>query len=296
MNKITVLYHRADFDGLFCREIAKKFLPDAELIGWDYGDKLIPFPSEGEVYVLDLSPDCFESLPKYQERLIWIDHHKSAIEKYPTTIPGYRIDGVSACRLAWQWFACWVANGKGMRGPWHEVLPPKERFVDRTVSEPFAVQLAGEYDIWDKRNPEAEVFQLGLRSVDQLAWDWLLSFTGMPYIEKLLERGKILQRYQRAQDTFAMNNSFIVEFEGLKFLALNTQAKSSLAFASKDVPETGHDALLKFSFNGKIWDCSMYHAKHNTGIDLSQIAVKHGGGGHSGACGFRSATLPFNQP
>lgn len=103
-NKIVVIYHRADFDGLFCREIAKKFLPDAELIGWDYGDAKLPFPSEGTVYVLDLSPECFESVPQHQERLIWIDHHKSAIEKFPATIPGYRIDGVAACRLAWQWF------------------------------------------------------------------------------------------------------------------------------------------------------------------------------------------------
>jgi len=36
--------------------------------------------------------------------LVWIDHHKSAIEKYGATTPGYRIDGVAACRLAWQWF------------------------------------------------------------------------------------------------------------------------------------------------------------------------------------------------
>jgi hypothetical protein len=54
--KTVVIYHRADFDGIFCREIAKKFLPEAELIGWDYGDPLIPFPQEGSVYVLDLSP------------------------------------------------------------------------------------------------------------------------------------------------------------------------------------------------------------------------------------------------
>jgi len=37
MKKTTVIYHRADFDGLFCREIARKFLPGAELIGWDGG-------------------------------------------------------------------------------------------------------------------------------------------------------------------------------------------------------------------------------------------------------------------
>jgi len=35
--------------------------------------------------------------------LIWIDHHKSAMEKWDNGPEGYRIDGVAACRLAWQW-------------------------------------------------------------------------------------------------------------------------------------------------------------------------------------------------
>ena len=41
--KITVIYHSADYDGIFCREIAHKFLPDAELIGWNFGDVPLPF-------------------------------------------------------------------------------------------------------------------------------------------------------------------------------------------------------------------------------------------------------------
>ena len=109
MNKSLVIYHSADFDGIFCREIAKKFLGDsAQYVGWTHGDPPIPFPSEGAVYVLDLSPECLADIPAHQERLIWIDHHKSAIEKFSPRIAGLRIDGVAACRLAWQWFS----NGK----------------------------------------------------------------------------------------------------------------------------------------------------------------------------------------
>ena len=105
--QITVIHHSADMDGLFCREIARKFLPGAELVGWDYKNPKLPFPAEGTVYVLDLSPECFnEDICKTRkpERLIWIDHHASAIRKYPETIPGYRIDGVAACRLCWAYF------------------------------------------------------------------------------------------------------------------------------------------------------------------------------------------------
>jgi oligoribonuclease NrnB/cAMP/cGMP phosphodiesterase (DHH superfamily) len=304
--KTTVIHHSADFDGLFCREIARKFLPDAELIGWDFKDPKIPFPSEGTVYVLDLSPDCFENLPAHQERLIWIDHHKSSIEKWPSVIPGYRIDGVAACRLAWQYFSKWSQNAVEIS---KTILPTKQDFIDRTVSEPLAVRLAGEYDIWDKRDLNAETFQFGLRSIELSGYHWkmllegsvsaTLQGTGMEITDsellcgKLLENGRMLQAYQQRNDAGMMHRSFIVEFEGLKFLALTTARCNSLTFMSKDVPDTGNDALMGFYYDGKAWNISLYHAKHNTGIDLSQIAVKYGGGGHRGACGFRAEKLPF---
>lgn len=93
------------------------------------------------------------------------------------------------------------------------------------------------------------------------------------------------------------------DFDGLfcreiarKFLTLTTARCNSLTFSSKDVPETGHDALMGIYYDGKQWSVSLYHAKHNMGIDLSIIASKHGGGGHRGACGFRTAQPPFMAP
>jgi len=296
MNKITVIYHRADFDGIFCCEIARKFLGEtAEYVGWDYND---PTPTIHEgvetIYILDLSvPDLMADA-----RVIWIDHHKSAIEKYPATIPGYRIDGVAACRLAWQWFQQqrnWLPDGPNVG----DEMPEKSDFINRAVEEPYAVQLAGEYDIWDKRNPEAEVFQFGLRSGELTETDWkklLCTDTACgceSFVEMLLDNGRLLQRYQQNQDKSLMKRSFFVEFEGLKFLAINTGIFNSLTFAALDVPETGHDALFGFRWDGQQWTVSLYHAKHNTGIDLSLIAAKYGGGGHRGACGFRAAKLPF---
>ena len=324
----TVVHHSADFDGIFCREIARKFLPDAKLIGWDFADPPLEIPA-GQIYVLDLPVDrvfgfkyeanADSNPPQHPPGLAWIDHHKSAIESHPKAIPGYRIDGVAACRLAWQWFS----------GHHHDPscescrLPDKEDFFERRVAEPLAVRLAGEYDIWDRRDPDAEVFQFGLRSRELTDHDWQIllgNFTkpsvreiemmmdaGHPIdlrpdgtvdesvstVKGLLRDGALLQTYQQRNDASAMHRSFIVEFEGLKFLALTTARCNSLTFASKDVPETGHDALMGFYFDGKGWTVSLYHAKHRTNIDLSQIAVKHGGGGHRGACGFRISKLPF---
>lgn len=304
MSKTLVIHHSADFDGIFCREIARKFLPDATLVGWDHGEPNIPFPPEGTVYVMDLSPDCLGGDTYDSSRIVWIDHHKSSIEKWPQTIPGYRIDGVAACRLAWQWFWTQVKN-TGTHGVLEEstarvIFPDLQAYKDRRVTEPLAVRLAGEYDVWDKRDPEAEVFQFALRSreLDMDDWSEMLdedSVYGVPQVMiDLISDGALLQRYQQRNDAGIVNyRSFMVDFQGLKFLALNTARCNSLTFAAKDVPETGHDALMGFYWTGTKWKVSLYHAAHRTDLDLSKIAVAMGGGGHRGACGFEAHSLPF---
>lgn len=286
--KTTVIYHSADFDGIFCREIAKKFLPDAELIGWDHGNPKLQFPSEGDVYVLDLSPDCFESVPEFQERLIWIDHHKSSIQEWRETIPGYRIDGVAACRLAWQWFALHHVTPD----PELFALPGKEHYYERQVKEPLAVRLAGEYDIWDKRDERAELFQHGLRSCDISGYWPNLLRDDEETVAVLLERGEALQyATMRSNESIIKEIGFTIQFEGLTFLACNHARYNSHLFTAGLKPE--HDACFGFKWTGKDWSISLYHAPGKEHHDLSLIAAKHGGGGHRGACGFRTKTLPF---
>lgn len=163
MKTILAIHHSADFDGLFCREIARKFFgAKAEYLGWDYGQPLpIVDLAVTEIYMLDISVDGMMDDP----RLTWIDHHKSAMDKFNPTIKGYRIDGVAACRLAWQYFFKYN-NSRNFIADNFATPPIKQDFIDRKVHEPLAVRLAGEYDIWDRRDPAAELFQHGLRSRD----------------------------------------------------------------------------------------------------------------------------------
>lgn len=316
MSDTIVIYHRADFDGIFCREIARKFLPGAELIGWDYGDPTPVIPTNVALYMLDISVEGLMDHPK----LIWIDHHKSAMEKFPATLDGYRIDGVAACRLAWQWFS---NRGRDIGGAEFYHTPPKEDYINRTVKEPWAVRLAGEYDIWDKRDPDAELFQHGLRSrdIDSL-WPSLLSLDSKltiseiealmgvghaqnllnpdgtspnPIVLSLLEGGKVLQ-YARTQENESIIKAagFDLDFEGLKFLACNHARYNSHLFTAGLKPE--HDACFGFAWRDGKWAVSLYHAPGKEHHDLSKIAVKYGGGGHKGACGFRTDKLPFLTP
>lgn len=294
MNKNTVIYHSADYDGLFCREAARKFLPpDTEFIGWDFVDQPLIKPT-GTVYVLDLPVDKVFSItnwltPATWEKLIWIDHHKSSIESHPSSLPGYRIDGVAACRLTWQWFQLHAEWDPREQHPPYD-LPKFEDYRDRTVNEPLAIRLAGEYDVWDKRDSRVDLFQYGLDTeIDghEHMFDWLLVPDAEVYVNQIVAQGKCAATCIGKRDADMLKSrSFKFKFEGMTFLGLNIARCNSLTFAALDVPSTGHDALCGFYWNGKCWTVSLYHAKHNTGIDLSEIAKKYGGGGHRGACGF----------
>lgn len=306
--KITCITHSADFDGLFCQAIARKFLPpETTFIGWDFKDAPLPIP-DGQIYVMDLPVDRVfgvtfgeEGHQRWLERVVWIDHHKSSIETHNPTIPGFRIDGVAACRLAWQWFTIVDGNtprtGSEIGIPIRPagVLPMIQDYKNREVNEPWAVRLAGEYDIWDKRDDNAELFQHGLRSEELFpdTWDRLLS-KGFhdSTVTRLLNQGRALQFARTKENASVIKEiGFTLEWEGLTFLACNAARYNSLLFTAGLTP--AHDACFGFKWTGKDWSVSLYHAPGKEHHDLSAIAVKHGGGGHRGACGFRTQKIPF---
>lgn len=282
-----VIYHRADFDGLFCREIARLRLVqllgvEPELLGWDHAD---PEPGavdpERDLYILDLSIPSLMAHP----RLVWIDHHKTAIDRYPASIRGLRIDGVAACRLAWQYF-------------FGNALHPLEAYVNHEVAEPLAVQLAGEFDVWDKRDKRAETFQHGLRGqpLDDL-WPELLApgMVGGAIVRDLLQTGAAIEYASKERAaSLVRERSFTVDFEGRRFLALNTARCNSLTFTAALQPE--HEGCLAFCWVGDKWRVSLYGVPSKPELDFSEIAKKYGGGGHRQACGFETASLPFVQP
>jgi hypothetical protein len=295
MKDIIVIHHSADFDGLFSREIARKFFGDtATYIGWDYGQPIPFVPAGARLYMLDISIDGLMDHPG----LTWIDHHKTAMAKFNPNIRGYRIDGVAACRLAWQWFFR-DTPGDIAGAP----MPPKEQFVDRLVSEPYAVQLAGEYDIWDKRDRDVDTFQHALRSQELTDHIWRELFRtdieetlqvqhSLLMARALMPLGRAIEySSDQANASLMRDVAFELNWEGLRFLAINKPRGNSRTFAAGVKPE--HDALLTFYWLRDKWRISLYGVPHRPDLDLSPIAAKRGGGGHRQACGFECQKLPF---
>lgn len=311
MKNYIVIYHSADYDGILSGLATKFWLNRSsigdpqtfvQMVGWDYGKPVpekdddgieLDYVSATEIYIVDLSVDELMSCPELRDKIVWIDHHKSAIEKWDgihnenetqyvkRPFKGLRVDGVAACRLCWQYG---LNKFLGLNS-----VTDKQRYVDRLVDEPLLIRLAGEYDIWDKRDPRADVLQLGLRALnkdqfDRLVW---LSFTNNNATNTLdhpLSLGNTIQSYVDQSNKSMMKNSHVIKWFDLRFLVCNG-AKGSLSFKSHVTKD--HDALMAWTFNGKEATVSLYGVEHRPDVDLSEIAKALGGGGHKQACGFR---------
>lgn len=249
-----------------------EFEDSCELFRIDYKDDF-PFDKiieDETIAIVDFSlqkPGEFENLLERTNNIIWIDHHKSAIEKFGhLPLIGARRDGIAGCELTWDFF-----------------------YPDKEV--PQVVQLLGDYDIWAfKFGENTNKLQTGIRlyntKPDSEMWDKWLDPTYDPVEE--LEKGEIALNYRNSYYAGLIKSwSFFTEFEGYKVIACNAGSVSSQLF---DSVEEDCDLMMPFCFDGRQWKVSIYTKKD---IDCSELAKKYGGGGHKQAAGFQCKELPF---
>jgi hypothetical protein len=307
---IAIIYHDADFDGKLSNEVCRYHLNrlhNGDVVlhsyGWDYGrpvptfcDGVLSWLDYDQIYIVDLSVDELMERHELREKIIWIDHHKSAIEKWdrksdnfpgPGAFTGIRIDGVAACRLCWNWFT-WL----NPEDPISDIAA-KQDFIDRNVSEPTLIRLAGEYDVWDHRDPNGKILQFGLRACSDREFRELVQwqFDGRPegsaLLDNIISGGQLIKSYcDKMANEYSEAYAHTIYWEGLTFCALNIgQRGNSDLLRGGLKPE--HDACFAWRFDGSKVMVSLYHAPGKEQIDLSEIAKRYGGGGHRGACGFR---------
>lgn len=298
--KILCFYHSADLDGHCSGAIIKRAHPEAECIGINYGD---PFPwdrvgADTLVIMVDFGLQPIELMAKLAEqcrenghRLVWIDHHKTAIDAARSlagreatgasmellTCPGIREVGKAGCELAWQHF-----------------------FPQQPM--PRAVFLLGRYDVWDhSADQDVLAFQSGMRARketrpdaawDEL-WNWLFDDQmAAATVVDIAAAGSRLLQYQTDQDAkYCAGYAFAAELWGLKVIAVNRGMMNSLGFASVWDPDK-YDAMCSFvrRKDGQ-WTVSLYTDK--PGVDVGEFCKRHGGGGHVQAAGFQTIDCPF---
>lgn len=275
-------YHSADLDGHCSGALIKLKHPECEMIGINYGDKF-PWNSIkfGEkIFMVDFSLQPFEDMVTLNKtcNLVWIDHHKSAIEEaHKVGFLAYEQvleNGIGACALVWNY------------------LHPDEEI-------PYPIQILAEYDVWNHSDSNTLPFQFGIRMYHTVPneqgmdfWIGLLGEEENPEIaEQILVQGKTILNYV-AQDNqkYISACAFDTEIDGLRCIAVNKMLTNSQVFDSVWDPDK-YDAMLTFGWRKGQWTVSLYTDKSN--IDVSVIAKNRGGGGHKGAAGFQAKELPF---
>lgn len=289
---IKCIYHDSDFDGWCSGAIIKNKFPEAEMIGMDYGRELdlSRFSKDDIVYMVDycLQPnEKMFSLIESIKQLVWIDHHKSAIDtlnkecqERNMQIDGLRIvGGPAACQLVWQYL-----------------------YKDTVV--PYFVALLSIYDSYQKECSQFNTafnMHLGLqtwskqdRDPASKKWkDLITSFkenTCKPTIDKLIELGEQIAKYDDAQNEIVCSRSaYFINWKGYKFVICNTCTKGAILFKSVD-PANYDGMIIYFKSANGIYNVSVYSAKDE--VDCSKICKEMGGGGHKGASGFQCKEVP----
>jgi oligoribonuclease NrnB/cAMP/cGMP phosphodiesterase (DHH superfamily) len=272
------------------------------MVSIDYKDDFpVHLINQGEaVFIVDFGPE-----PEIMRQIIdkigitsseapllltWIDHHKTTLEKYKDfkfypngRVPdGIRRVGDSGCFLTWEHFK------------------PKDAM-------PLIVRLIDDWDTWKhKMDPTTNYLQAGLTTINadpnnQEFWANHLRNPILPIevivdfqldlLKPILEKGCIItEQRENSNRGLVAEWAFPVDWEGLHFCALNFGKGSSKIF---DSVKDKYDAFITFIYDGRKYTVSLYTDRPD--LDVSKIALKYGGGGHRGACGFTCRELPFRR-
>ena len=318
-----VVYHRADMDGRLGAAIAYQAMDGkgAAFPGTTYylglnredtdvAELMHLFPLLQQVYLIDYSftPDMvFELTARESVGVCLLDHHETAIKAIGAAICDWhcqakkRLYGVLPVQISND-IIC-LKRLKVLPGAQSGVsLAWRFFFPDEAV--PRAVDLIRIYDTWSQNDPDWED-ALHLNTALIATFDPFPNYDS-PVLEQLLvsdtycaetiEQGVFAERInsiRNTQDSKAYGGT--LEWEGITFLALNTSGNSRVAEPA--AIEGTHEAVLlyRWSPRGGHWKVSLYNCVALTAKPrLCDIAIKYGGGGHAGACGFQAKKLPFD--
>lgn len=275
----TLCLHHNDADGRASAAIIRRALgTDIYLYEMDYGDS-IPLEyvlTSDNIIIVDFSlpKNEMEKLAAYHN-LTWIDHHKSALEEMDGISekwPGIRDTSEAACVLTWRYY-----------------------FPDQSV--PQAITLIGDRDTWRWAEADTGAFNEGLyqkdtRPFNDHLWSPLLE-DDRATLSEIIENGKLLReaRLKNIRRTL-LNQGYPVIFEGHKTLAVNIHGSGDIG---QQVRNMGYEIAYCYVDNLHNGELTTFVTLYSEEVDVSQVAQKYGGGGHSGAAGFhfKRGSSPF---
>lgn len=276
--RVICYYHSRDLDGWMSAAIVHKKYPEAELVGWDYGDPEPVFPKkESLLIIVDIAfnPMTMMNLTDTIHDIVWIDHHISAIKASRKggykNLPGKRNVDYAACELTWKHF---------FRG--HMV--------------PHAVELLGAYDCFRHKKKDLIYqdrvmwFQYAARTFITGPEDAYIKILNRnnSALEEWLSIGRNIFRYLEMEAQGIYDKAFRVILDDHMGLLVCRERFNPANFGI-DYHKDGYRFFGCFWFDGVKWTVSLYNDDGN--LDVSEICKKRGGGGHAGASGYTTKDI-----
>lgn len=292
--KPLVIYHANCADGFGAAYAAWTHLGDhADYAPANYGDCVISADSIliGEdtyvvtdrwVYILDYSLPVSEMhlLMKICPRVIWLDHHKTAIENWVgkgaldefvsiNSSTNIRLNNEkSGCRLAWEFF--------------------------HTEEPPMGLRHIEDWDLWRFTMADTKAYCEGLRQVPQNfeAWEEVMHSPDLHW--KTIRVGETLLKSQAIRINKVAHGK-------LNAITLHDNEGTPHTFNSinvcNDISETGNAICLRTGLPSATFFVNLNEVvislRSEGDFDVSRIAKHYGGGGHKNAAGFKMNTTIF---
>jgi oligoribonuclease NrnB/cAMP/cGMP phosphodiesterase (DHH superfamily) len=266
-----ILYHGGGcFDGFCAAWLAHRAFPNAEYRAAQYGEDP-PGVTGRDVWILDFSykrPVLLDMKAKAAS-LLAFDHHKTA-----------------QADLAGLDFCTFDMAKSGARLTF-DYLCRHDVATGGATSDgvPWLVAYTEDRDLWLHKLPLTKEVNAGLRALpmDFDAWDLLHA---NPDAQRTLAtEGAAILRYQRKLVESHVSHAQEVEIMGHKVLCVNCTTPDLQSEVAGELAEGRPFGACWFEADSNERVYSL--RSRDGGVDVSEVAKAHGGGGHRNAAGFR---------
>lgn len=286
---IVVIYHANCWDGYCAAWLMHNVYPHARFIPAHYGNRLPSGLKNKHVYMLDFcfkESDVLDELMDKAESVMIVDHHKTVLD---VLAPLMHKDPKENCQIIFD------IDKSGGRLTWEMLVEQHKTVANNIITSVDTVDVAGttlpwlvayteDRDLWHHALPYSKAVNAALRSyqLNFEQWDMLARTKPLSHVGD----GEAILRAEAMFVNSHVRNAHFITLDGHRVPCVNaTILHSEIAGKlAKDQPFgvcyfDRHDGKRQFSLRST-----------PDGLDVAEIAVKFGGGGHKHAAGFEIDT------
>jgi oligoribonuclease NrnB/cAMP/cGMP phosphodiesterase (DHH superfamily) len=283
--KPLVIYHANCWDGFCAAWIADRALGGTESFAAHYGTPP-PEVSGRELYIVDFSypREVMRRILSSAAKVVVLDHHKTAEAELAGIVDEFirRPDLIHSplnAEMPMVWFDMEKSGG---RLAWEHFHVSQDGLMCVPAS-PWLVDYTEDRDLWRHKLEDSEAINAALRSYP-LSFDLWDGFAKQ-HPTDFTREGEAIRRREKQIVRDHVHNAREIEMAGHRILAVNATVMFS-EIAGELAEGRAFGACYFERQDGKrVWSLR----SRKEGVDVSEIAKSHGGGGHKQAAGFEES-------